>query len=296
MAIDACSLNINENLQETDKRGTVVFACSAYITAVGNKLNEDIPLHWHDEFEVLFINEGTLILNIAAKTYTLYEGCAMFINSGTLMSAKSKHDKNCEVKSIVFSGRLLADANSAIEQRYIRPLISCGSLPCLAMCGEDTELIVRAFVACCEERFGYEIEVRECLMRLIFNIVSTNIKIIESDAIPCTDRDRLKLMIEYIRDNYSEDISVKDIANVCSISERECFRCFKGMMGASPKKHLMSHRISVASGLLLNTDSTVAQISTECGFDSPGYFSAMFKRLMGTTPLQYRKTNDHRRF
>ncbi len=289
MATETCSLNIDENMQETDIRGTAVFACSAYITAVGSKLNEDIPIHWHDEFEVLYVESGTLLADVAGHTYALNEGDGLFVNSGVLMSARSREGV-ARVKSLVFAPALIAEANSAIEQRYVRPLVSCGSLPCVLTSSDETTLIVDAFDACSEEVFGYEIHVRENLSGLLLSIVSDNVELIGSDTLPCTDRDRLKLMIEFIKANYASDITVGDIANVCAISERECFRCFKGMLGVSPKKHLMSYRISVASGLLINTDKAIVEVASECGFDSPGYFSAIFKRLMGVTPKHYRKS------
>ncbi len=288
MAIDTCSLNIKQNMQETDTRGTPVFACSAYITKVGQKINEIIPVHWHDELEVLFVRSGSLLVDILGETYSLHEGEGMFINSGVLMSAKSKNEHTCEVHSMVFCSTLLADTNTAIEQRYVRPLISCTQFPCSLTSKEQSEYINRAFLACSEERFGYEIEVREHLIRLIFEIICQNADIIKSDTLPCTDRERLKNMLAFIENNFAQNITVHDIADVCKVSERECFRCFKGMMGVSPKKHLMSYRISVASGMLLGTDDPIVEISGACGFDSPGYFSAIFKRLMGVTPKEYR--------
>jgi AraC-like DNA-binding protein len=57
----------------------------------------------------------------------------------------------------------------------------------------------------------------------------------------------------------------------------------------TPFEYLNSYRIEVAGEQLLRSDSTVAQIAVNCGFNDVSYFSKIFRRYMGDTPLNYRK-------
>ena len=96
-------------------------------------------------------------------------------------------------------------------------------------------------------------------------------------------------MTDYIKANYTEDISVGDIAKSANISKRECFRKFSESMGITPFDYLDSVRIKAAIILLSESDKTITEICYETGFSSGSYFSTKFKKAMGCSPAEYRK-------
>ncbi len=57
----------------------------------------------------------------------------------------------------------------------------------------------------------------------------------------------------------------------------------------TPFEYLNNYRVELAGEQLLGSDMTVAQIAGNCGFNDMSYFSKMFRRYMGDTPLNYRK-------
>lgn len=94
---------------------------------------------------------------------------------------------------------------------------------------------------------------------------------------------------EYIRFNYSQPITVEDIADYIGVSRSHLYRSFLEHFSVSPKDYLSAVRISAACDLLSRTDLSVGTIANSVGFSNQLYFSTAFKKLRGMTPTQYRQ-------
>ena len=141
-----------------------------------------------------------------------------------------------------------------------------------------------------DEPEGYELDIRTqlCLFwRMLFKETETLRK-----AAPIrntADSERIKLMMDYVRDHYFENITVEEIAASAGVSSRECTRCFRRSIGSSPIEHLTQFRVRMAAKALRETNKTVLEISEDCGFSSPSYFGKIFRDLTGQTPKTYQK-------
>ena len=100
--------------------------------------------------------------------------------------------------------------------------------------------------------------------------------------------DRIKSMLSFIHKNYNKQITLNDISKSVNLSERECLRCFKNTLGISPIQYILKYRVSIATKMLRENKDPITIISDAVGFDSPSYFSKIFKRFIGITPTQYR--------
>ena len=96
-------------------------------------------------------------------------------------------------------------------------------------------------------------------------------------------------MLDFIHTHFAESLDVSQIAHSANLSQRECLRCFQKTIGIPPIQYLLKYRISVAARLLTSSDMPITTICNDTGFDSPSYFSKLFKRWMGCTPTSYRK-------
>ncbi|WP_373875032.1 helix-turn-helix transcriptional regulator [Ligilactobacillus pabuli] len=83
----------------------------------------------------------------------------------------------------------------------------------------------------------------------------------------------------------------QQLAASANISVRECQRYFAKNLHTSPSKYIIHYRILTAARMLLESELSVTEISSRCGFNSPSYFTKTFKSTMNVTPLQFR--NDH---
>lgn len=106
-------------------------------------------------------------------------------------------------------------------------------------------------------------------------------------------KNRLSECIRYINDNYAECIELSELARISEMSEEHFCRVFKSYTGMRPFEYITNVRIQRAKEFLLRGKSEkVRKIAEITGFKSACYFSAVFKKLNGCTPEQYRSENS----
>lgn len=97
--------------------------------------------------------------------------------------------------------------------------------------------------------------------------------------------------IEYINDNLTNPIKLKDICNHLHISDSTLSKAFSKVMGTSVGKYIRITRIKHAELLIKTTDKSIHEISEEYGFSSAYHFSIAFKNIYGVPPSEYRLQN-----
>ncbi len=95
-------------------------------------------------------------------------------------------------------------------------------------------------------------------------------------------------IISYISSHYTEKITLNDISQVTFYSSAYCENEFKRTTGRSIINYLIDVRINAAKKLLTESSMSCARISAAVGFDDANYFSRIFKKRTGYSPLQYR--------
>jgi AraC-like DNA-binding protein len=95
--------------------------------------------------------------------------------------------------------------------------------------------------------------------------------------------------IEYIKNNYHRNVTIEEIANLAFLSVSALERRFKKYLAKTPKQFLNEIRLENARRLLLESKLPIMEISYQCGFSEPSYFSKQFKVLFGVLPSQFRK-------
>ncbi len=93
----------------------------------------------------------------------------------------------------------------------------------------------------------------------------------------------------YIHEHYHEALHTQDIASMVGLSHRQFNRRFHRFFNTSLCQYLMRVRVNAACRLLTETDHSVTGIAGEVGFYDQSHFSRTFTRLMGVSPLKYRK-------
>lgn len=94
--------------------------------------------------------------------------------------------------------------------------------------------------------------------------------------------------LEHIHSHYSENTSVAEIAQALNISESYLSKLFKEQTSFSLHEYRSNYRISCAAKLLTQPQYKIYEIAKAVGIDDQRYFSSLFKRSMGLTPMEYR--------
>lgn len=95
--------------------------------------------------------------------------------------------------------------------------------------------------------------------------------------------------IDYIENNISYDVTVKELAKMCNMSESNFRRIFVKYSGVSPTEYKNILRIAKAKELLRNTNISISEISVQLGFYDSSYFTKVFYKRCGLKPGEYRK-------
>lgn len=92
----------------------------------------------------------------------------------------------------------------------------------------------------------------------------------------------------FIEQNFQNDISVEDIADVCGLNRSYFGKIFKEAVGKSPQEFLLSYRMVKATELLKLTKLSIGDISSAVGYDNQLHFSRAFKGIYGVSPKNWR--------
>jgi two-component system response regulator YesN len=97
--------------------------------------------------------------------------------------------------------------------------------------------------------------------------------------------------VRYMEENHPHELSLEDVARQVYLSPCYFSRLFKQVKGWSFSEYLTQIRIEEARRLLVNTDFQISEIASRVGYRDARYFSQVFKRNEGCTPITYRREN-----
>lgn len=97
-------------------------------------------------------------------------------------------------------------------------------------------------------------------------------------------------VLDQLRTQLAEPLTISDIASMAHMSSRTLIRHFKKSTGQSPQVWLTTERIRHACQLLETSPANIDTIAINCGFKTPETFRHHFRKQVGTSPSQYRKS------
>lgn len=109
------------------------------------------------------------------------------------------------------------------------------------------------------------------------------------DSYQSKGSDRINKVHDFIMNNFMEDISLKEAADIANMNETAFCRYFKTATLKTFTQFLNEVRIGYACKLLLHEELNISGIGYECGFNNISYFNRVFKHSLGVTPQQYQR-------
>lgn len=283
-----------ENYHETITHADIVFPFNTYPCSIPLDF-EEVPLHWHDEMEIIYIKKGQGVVNVDFRSYRVNENTIVLILPGQLHSIEQYEDHIMEYENIIFSPQMLIPKNAdSCSTEYIQPLLRGKiTVPTIFTPVYPYYRDVVAPLDSCDEISktkpqGYELYIKSMLFQFFF-ILNNRCRNLTK---PPKDRkalDKTKLVTKYVENHYTEKITIAQIAELVEFSESHFMRYFKETMGISFIEYLKDYRLMMAARLLQASDDSILDIATEVGFDNLSYFNRSFKQKYGITPRQFRK-------
>lgn len=254
-----------------------------------------VPWHWHPAAELFFIASGTLEYSTPNGRWQFPAGSGGFVNANVLHTSKVDDDCEHAVQHLhLFAPEFLAsDHGSRLKARYVLPLTTSDVevIPVYPDSPENVQLLaeIQQAFEVSEDTWGYEFELRHQLERIWLKLVERARPRIAGGTKAHGTDEKVKAMMAYIHQHFSEPISVDMLAGNVHISKRVCFRLFQEQLHMTPVEYMRSYRLRKACQLLTGSNESITHIAYACGLGASSYFGKVFREHYGCSPAEYRK-------
>ena len=102
-------------------------------------------------------------------------------------------------------------------------------------------------------------------------------------------RTQARRVLEYIECNLEREITLRQLAGILDLSPYHFARMFKYTMQAAPHRYVLDRRIERAKVMLRTNAASLLEISLSTGFCDQSHFSSTFRRMVRTTPMEFRR-------
>lgn len=289
-----------ENLKESILHGNMLFNLAVHLTE--HKIASDIMLytHWHEELEILYIHDGSMLLQIDTQSFLVSKGDIILIPPNLIHGALRYKNSPCDFYAIVFHPSFVYSAlNDIIQQNYINPFFVKTDKKFYFIDGKTEEknkihhyvtAVIETYVS---KGFGFELLIKSYILQVLFYIIEGHAdKQYDYTKGDIQTTHRMKEILAFLEDNYQQQFTLADWASSINLSKEQFCRIFNKIFNKTPFNYLMHYRISKAADLLISTNLPIIDIAIETGFESANYFTIAFKNKTNITPREFR--NSHR--
>lgn len=260
-----------------------------------NQNNFKFPLHYHSEYELNIVRhfKGVRIIGDSVETV---DGPDMVFIGPDIRHAwhgKSVYEGEHVMITIQFREQLFSE--SFMDKNLFRPIKELMTLSSkgVSFPAETIDAMIPRFIALLEKKnFDSVLDFFSILNDLATSsrkqtLCSTS----QNDGLIETKSRRVKMVYQYLQENYHRKITVSEIASLVSMTETGFCHFFKKRTHKSFSDFLSDLRIGEASRQLLDTSKTIREIAYDCGFNNISNFNRIFKKKKGVNPSEYRIIN-----
>ena len=278
-------------LKENKPHGTKDDPFSTYhIENAGRSFQ--IPVHWHDEFEIIYVRSGFLTVSISGESYIGKTGEAFVVSPGNLHLMGSQTG-TVDYYTFLFPLKYISfRTDDMLDEKLLEPLNSGHLMICPRVKDTAKELceqLIEIYMAKKDEsesKIATQVRTKIILLQFILEMWEKGF-VIENDK---SGRNTVeKEMISYIQQNFKEKISLKEFGELFHLSEKYISRYFKEHFHITLSQYITHLRLEYAKQLLQDTDTPVTEIAMQSGYQNVSYFIRSFKKTSGVSPLKYRK-------
>ncbi|MEK4058837.1 MULTISPECIES: AraC family transcriptional regulator [Paenibacillus] len=253
--------------------------------------------HWHQCCEIMYIHSGQGNVVVNQQMYDIRSGMLFFFQPYQLHRIYSEVSAECPfVRSIFYvdphtAENLLKDFPK--RKALFSALWQGKNTYCGFDLGSQNEAIQWIYTQYDQCRTHSPVEDSEDITMLLTQLLSC-LGTGDNMLIQPEERRNLRYseqIMNWIEEHYQEEVNLEQLAAETHLSKSYVSRIFHQETGSRLVDYLTARRIKQACRLLSTTDMPVEQIGITVGFPNASYFNQLFKRVLGTTPLKYRKSN-----
>jgi len=256
------------------------------------KPNTDMPYsRYHNYYEILYVLDGSRkIVFENGKEYTLNQSSIALVQPGVMYKTLSDSQKK-QSKIVVIASQLFVEE---LCRAFSRELFSCFDYGVINM-DRETQETVRRNLNLLRAKYNSANSFSDDHKVFFLNIAYTLSQYMKKDDKRKDDiRKNIDVVYEvkkYIDVNFSQKLSLSELAKMFSVSEGHLSRKFKKKTGKTISEYILTLRLTSARRLLESSSMSVRDIAENVGFSSLNHFDKMFKKDHGFTPSEYMKAH-----
>lgn len=251
--------------------------------------------HYHPEIELVYVNGGAGKRQVGSHISYYTSGCVILIGSN-LPHCGFTDENTGNKKETVIQMRpdfLGTDFFGIAEMKNIQHLFNRAKAGLV-------------FIGATKKRLGDKIELMEnqlpferllTLLSILNEMEeATEFKVLNAEGfsmdLQMQDNDKINTIFNYVKDNFQEQITLEEVADLVSMTVPSLCRYFKKITKKTFTKFVNEYRLVHASKLLAEKPISITEVCFESGFNNFSYFNKIFQEFTGKSASQYRK--EHR--
>lgn len=246
--------------------------------------------HFHFSCEMIYVEEGFLVMNVEGVS-TLLSDHQLLIISSLENHTLEKVSSDCIRYIFRFSSDFLFES---VKDPSLIIIFNRSSALCVPMFSIPTdkqytikELFSLLLIEFRNKEYFYKNRCSVLLSAILITLYRLNPSMFNKSNNPLVKK--IYGIQMYLNNNYQKNITLKDLSSLFSISKSYLEHSFVDITGLSVKQYVKKTRLTNAKKLLCSSDYNVSTISDMIGFYDSNYFIKQFKKSENITPLQYRK-------
>ncbi len=224
----------------------------------------------------LIVNEGSGTVWYEDNSYEINKGDCFFVDC---MKKYAHRCNNWEISWVHFNGNGMAGIYEKYMERTGQPVFQAKTEKSIK------EILDQIYTISLSEDPIRDMRINEKLASLLMEIMSQSLKPLAT----CKNVNRISKIKNYLDENYTQQISLDNIAALFQMNKFVMEKEFKKEYGIAIIEYILRERITKAKELLRFSDSTIESIGREVGIGEPYYFSRLFKKAEGISPREFRK-------
>lgn len=234
------------------------------------------------DFQLIYVARGVVNCTALNKRYTLTEGMALLYFPDEPQQYEYARIDNPEVYWIHFSGvkvkEILENAGLFLDRIYRVGVKSDYVILFDKIIGELQIKRKNYFELC-----------NSYLMELLLRMS----RHVSEKEVPAYQRnEQIEQAVQLLHQNFNNDLQIQQYAQQCNVSTCWFIRSFRERMGMTPQKYLTAIRINKAKELLRSSSYNISEIAAVVGYQNPLYFSRIFKKCTGCSPMAYKQNGE----
>jgi AraC-type DNA-binding domain-containing proteins len=266
------------NLMHSDKMELCVYNCGHQTCVASYSYGPAV----RDHYIIHYILRGKGNFYVGNQVYSLKQGDGFLICPDVLTFYQADSEDPWYYNWVGFNGLYVADylQQAGLDQSH--PVFSYLEDDFLKNCFQE-------MFATSKLTIGKEPRLLGQLYIFLSKLIETSSTREQLDIKENLKSLYVKKAIEFIKNNYSSKIGIKQLAEYLGFDRSYFFTIFKEQIHVSPQEFLIHYRLGKACDLMKRPLLSISDISRSVGYNDPLLFSKVFKKYKGQSPKEYRK-------